>query len=455
MAYESMSQEAMEGGREGDALRSIKRAHDDVARFLHSNEYLPEYESPPILTQIYKLWGDGRQDSEVTMVGDSPDISHGYRIGMYYKFFVTKNDGSTEIFWGLAEFDLQPVEVSVSEMITDIEWKYGFLNATWGYNLPLDIYTPFDENGVWQALTHDSVPTPTDTTTYYRQHDISYDGRTKVAVDTIKSGMEAVWDVFSLGAALPASFVIYNLWFETDITVETELVNGRIHWGDTNVPGAPVYYYWQFTYNRLENIYTQVTPWGSGGSSAGRFDESGKHWYFTNTTTAIINQYFHDLIFRDREYAATGTEGGNPTYTLYYTNNTNWCFPRDTPITTNQGIIPIQKINTDIHTINDNKIICITKTITSGKYLVCFEKDALGLNCPTQKTIMSAYHGIYYNGKMKMAKRFLGDNIKIYKIKYNGELLYNVLMAKHDKINVNNLICETLHPKNRTTIAIY
>jgi hypothetical protein len=38
------------------------------------------------------------------------------------------------------------------------------------------------------------------------------------------------------------------------------------------------------------------------------------------------------------------------------------------------------------------------------------------------------------------------DNVK--RIKYNGQILYNVLMENHRKISVNNLICETLHPKN-------
>ena len=33
-------------------------------------------------------------------------------------------------------------------------------------------------------------------------------------------------------------------------------------------------------------------------------------------------------------------------------------------------------------------------------------------------------------------------------VDYNGETLYNVLLKKHDKMMVNNLICETLHPKN-------
>jgi len=36
----------------------------------------------------------------------------------------------------------------------------------------------------------------------------------------------------------------------------------------------------------------------------------------------------------------------------------------------------------------------------------------------------------------------------VYKINYTGEPLYNVLMEEHDKMIVNNLICETLHPKS-------
>ena len=39
---------------------------------------------------------------------------------------------------------------------------------------------------------------------------------------------------------------------------------------------------------------------------------------------------------------------------------------------------------------------------------------------------------------------------KIYKTKYKGEILYNVLMEEHDKMIVNNLICETLDPENPT-----
>jgi hypothetical protein len=123
------------------------------------------------------------------------------------------------------------------------------------------------------------------------------------------------------------------------------------------------------------------------------------------------------------------------------------CFPAGTPITTNQGLIPIEKINPDIHTIRNNPIVAITKTIyASNKYLVCFEKDSLGNNIPSQKTIISKNHKIFYNGKMVKARGLVGLNDKITKLEYNNELLYNVLMENHDKMIVNNLICETLDP---------
>jgi hypothetical protein len=123
------------------------------------------------------------------------------------------------------------------------------------------------------------------------------------------------------------------------------------------------------------------------------------------------------------------------------------CFPAGTPITTNQGLIPIEKINPDIHTIRNKPIVAITKTVyATNKYLVCFEKDSLGNNIPSQKTIISKNHKIFYNGKMVKASGLLGLNDKITKIEYNNELLYNVLMENHDKMIVNNLICETLDP---------
>jgi hypothetical protein len=160
-----------------------------------------------------------------------------------------------------------------------------------------------------------------------------------------------------------------------------------------------------------------------------------------------INKYFKIII------SSWGIgDNGNPgaiTYSrteLY--NPSNICFPGNTPIQTDQGIIMIEKINPDIHTIKNKPIIDITKTITSDKYLVCFTKNALGINYPTTTTVMSKYHKVQYKGKMIEAYKFIGKFKNVIKIKYNGEILYNVLMDKHSKMRVNNFICETLHPDN-------
>ena len=106
------------------------------------------------------------------------------------------------------------------------------------------------------------------------------------------------------------------------------------------------------------------------------------------------------------------------------------------------------KINPNIHTIRNKKIVAITKTITLDKYLICFEKDALGENMPSEKTVISKNHQIFYKGKMIKARDFVGHVENVNKIKYTGEVLYNVLMDDYEKMIVNNLIVETLHPTN-------
>lgn len=128
------------------------------------------------------------------------------------------------------------------------------------------------------------------------------------------------------------------------------------------------------------------------------------------------------------------------------------CFPENTPIKIDQGIIPIQNINPKIHTINNKKIIAITKTISKDDYLVCFEKNSLKMNYPISRTIISKNHKLLYSGKMIEADYFAKKFDFIKKIKYNGQLLYNILMESHEIINVNGMLCETLHPKNRIAL---
>jgi hypothetical protein len=134
--------------------------------------------------------------------------------------------------------------------------------------------------------------------------------------------------------------------------------------------------------------------------------------------------------------------------TLTYPIISGICFQEKTPIQTDQGIIPIEKIDSDVNTINNKKIVTITKTISQDKYLVCFEKDSLGVNYPTKSTTVSKQHKILYRGKLIEAEKFLGHFADVKKAKYSGEVLYNVLMEKHEVVRANNLLCETLDPQN-------
>jgi hypothetical protein len=124
------------------------------------------------------------------------------------------------------------------------------------------------------------------------------------------------------------------------------------------------------------------------------------------------------------------------------------CFPKGTPVTTNQGDIAIEKLNLDIHTIRGKKIVAITQSRPLHKYIISIEKDAFGKNVPSAPIQISKEHKVFYKGEMVKAKDLVEVCEGVTRIPYNGETLYNVLMEKHDKMMINNVICETLDPKN-------
>jgi hypothetical protein len=126
----------------------------------------------------------------------------------------------------------------------------------------------------------------------------------------------------------------------------------------------------------------------------------------------------------------------------------NICFPAGTPVQTDQGLVNIELLDKNIHTIANNNIVAITKTVTLDKYLISFPQNTIGYKIPSQTTIMSKDHKIDFKGQLVPAERFLDFCSEIKKVKYNGQVLYNVLLEKHGRINVNGMICETLHPEN-------
>ena len=124
------------------------------------------------------------------------------------------------------------------------------------------------------------------------------------------------------------------------------------------------------------------------------------------------------------------------------------CFPKGTPVNTNQGLVPIEKLNPDIHTIRNKRIVAITQTRPLFTHIVSIEKDALGKNVPSATTQISKEHKVFYKGEMMRAVDLVGVCDRVVEIPYNGETLYNVLMEKHSHMMINNLVCETLHPDN-------
>jgi hypothetical protein len=124
------------------------------------------------------------------------------------------------------------------------------------------------------------------------------------------------------------------------------------------------------------------------------------------------------------------------------------CFPANTPMCIDQGTVNISQIDPKNHTLGGQPIRAITQTHLLDKDLVCFERDALNHGIPRKRTIMSRDHCIFYRGKMTPAHIFIGKHEGVTTVPYNGETMYNILLDRHQTVNVNGLTCETLDPEN-------
>jgi uncharacterized delta-60 repeat protein len=140
---------------------------------------------------------------------------------------------------------------------------------------------------------------------------------------------------------------------------------------------------------------------------------------------------------------------------FYNENNEPICLVAGTPILTDQGLVAIEQIDPTVHTIAHKRIVAITTTISPEKNLICFEANSMGINCPSQRTLMTPGHEVFYKGKLVQAKHFLGRVDGVHTVPYNGkDILYNVLQEQHGLMRVNNMVLETLHPDNKVAKAI-
>ena len=141
-------------------------------------------------------------------------------------------------------------------------------------------------------------------------------------------------------------------------------------------------------------------------------------------------------------------EAGSISVTLtpsYFTFMTDICFLAGTPILTDQGTFPIETLTNQ--TLDGKPILHVTKTLGTEEQMVCFEKDSLGKDQPSQKTVMTMKHRLEKDGKRVKASECVNGE-SIHTEWYMGEYLYNVLLAEQSLMNVNGLWCETLDPEN-------
>ena len=155
--------------------------------------------------------------------------------------------------------------------------------------------------------------------------------------------------------------------------------------------------------------------------------------------TASVYCYYHGYI------------GGNNIFIYDEEVANDICFTAGSLIKTDQGLIKVEKLIPGFNTIDNKKILAIPTTRPNNlKNIICFEKDALGPNIPSQDSYFTHTHKIDYKGHLIEAMKFLMGEInnKIYIVEYNNELLYNVLLENYSKMSVNNILVETLHPDN-------
>lgn len=132
----------------------------------------------------------------------------------------------------------------------------------------------------------------------------------------------------------------------------------------------------------------------------------------------------------------------------------NACFIADTLVRTDQGIMPIQNVDATKNTIHQMPIVVVTRTQLQDRFLICIEKDALGLHKPCKKTVVSPLHKIFYRGQMMESYRLLHLCRNVRKVENKGAVLYNILQKEPGSMVVNNMIFETLDPKHPIA-AIY
>jgi hypothetical protein len=260
------------------------------------------------------------------------------------------------------------------------------------------------------------------------------------------------------GCSLPIDFIYYNASSFSDLTDASKKLR------DT-APGSSTHTYISKAYTQI-SVKPKIAAFLNSGPINLNIQSNNTQGAFTYESSnpsvvSIVNGNLYANNIGSATITITQAESENfssatatTTISVPYGPISNICFLGNTPIKADQGTFAISNLKEGIHSINGKVIKRITQTRTNDKHLICIEKHTLDMNVPSQKTIITANHKIMYKGKMVKSKDLIGLVDNVYKTKYHGETLYNVLLETHETMNVNNMICETLSPEN-TIVQLY
>ena len=163
---------------------------------------------------------------------------------------------------------------------------------------------------------------------------------------------------------------------------------------------------------------------------------------------SLVSGAIYTIAFNGTDAAGNISTQVSVTGITFIDLNALACFPKGTPINTDDGIIEIQDIIPSRHTIRGNNVRAIVMSQWTQGNMILFKKNCLYKNVPSSNTLISMKHQIYYDGKMLDADCFVLLN-KAEAIPHTiNKPIYNVLLDKHDKMITNNMIVETQNPNS-------
>lgn len=231
-------------------------------------------------------------------------------------------------------------------------------------------------------------------------------------------------DIFTLTS--DCYLTINGLWISEDIFHYTNIDKSEFNYFVFSDNSCII----NSKYKRVKNLKLSITDIETLGFSLDNYLENIRCFYIKNNAKLLDNLCW----------------SGKLAFSLI----NEYCFGINSMIKTDDCYVKIQELKSDKHNLLGQKVKLVCKNLYKNNYLVKFNKDSLGKNIPNKDTVVGYNNKIFINNIPKEANKLI-NNTSITRINYNKEYVYNILLEKRSKINVNNLISESLIENSKTS----